>query len=321
MEKISTDLYDAIYKYLNYVCFSEKYTLHTSINYISDLNQIFKPHLNGIFIYNPPESLSFSKKVEEKGTSSPPELTSDLIKSAFDLFKPQLSKLAAVSRKRKISSLKGFSKWCLEQGFIDQDPTHSIASIKTPVKLPKYLNLDETLSYFKSLQQDFKSKPEQFRKEWLCFLFLYGCGLRVHEACQIKIKDIDIARKRTLIMGKGKKERFAIMPEFMITHISEALEQAQQHGWVYLYGEKALNTRTVSNWIRKRGLQAQIHKPVHPHMFRHSYATHLLRENTDLRHLQELLGHSSLASTQVYAHLDRDKLLQNLERFHPLSKK
>ncbi|MCO5114374.1 MAG: tyrosine-type recombinase/integrase [Bdellovibrionaceae bacterium] len=314
-------LQEAIYKYLNYVCFSQKYTHHTCTNYISDLNQLFKPFLNGIFIYNPPESLSFSKNDKKIGLMKDPLLNSEVLAHAFDLFKPSLAKLAAVSRKRKISSLKGFSKWCLEHNYIDKDPTHQIASIKTPIKLPKYLNLDETLSYFKSLKKDLKAEPEKYRNEWICFLYLYGCGLRIHEACQVEIKNIDLEQKRTLIFGKGKKERFAIMPEFMMAPIGEALDLATHNNWSYIYGEKALTPRTVANWIQRRGLKAEIHKPVHPHMFRHSYATHLLRENTDLRHLQELLGHSSLASTQVYAHLDRDQLLQSLEQFHPLSKK
>lgn len=321
MEQKKLHLQEAIYKYLNYICFSQKYTHHTCINYISDLNQLFKPYLNGIFIYNPPESLSFSKNEQKKGSNLDPLVTSSLLTEAFDRFKPQFANLAAVTRKRKISSLKGFSKWCLEYNFIDKDPTHQIASIKTPSKLPKYLNLDETLSYFKSLKKDLKSDPEKYRNEWVCFLYLYGCGLRIHEACQVEIKNIDLEHKRTLIFGKGKKERFAIIPEFMIQPLQEALSHAEHHKWKYIYGEKPLTPRTVANWIQKRGLKAEIHKPVHPHMFRHSYATHLLRENTDLRHLQELLGHSSLASTQVYAHLDRDKLLQNLERFHPLSEK
>lgn len=324
MDRISLTLLNAADKYLNYLCFSQKFTRHTCVNYISDLNQLFEPFLNGIFIYNPPESLSFSKNEQnigaKKADSFSPALSGSLLTEIFDQFKPKLSELAPVTRKRKISSLKGFSKWCYEQGFIDHDPTVNISSIKIPQRLPKYLNLDETLSYFQSIKKDFQDDPAKYRNEWICFLFLYGCGLRIHEACQIRVKNIDLAQKRVLILGKGNKERFAILPEFMVTTIENSLHLAQQQQWPFIYGPKSLIPRTVANWVNRRRVKAGIHKPVHPHMFRHSYATHLLRENTDLRHLQELLGHSSLASTQLYAHLDRDQLLRNLEQFHPLSK-
>lgn len=322
---IKTDLFESLDKYLNYLCFSGKYTPHTCLNYVSDLNQIFEQQIFGIFIYKPMKSLTFSKKAAKNGTKrtldSFPDITDKLLTEVFNDFKPKLSKLSAVSRKRKISSFKGFSKWCFENEIITTDPGKSISSIKLPQRLPKYLNLDEIISYFQNLKADFKTDPHKYRNEWISFLFLYGCGLRIHEACQIQTSNVDLKQKRTLVFGKGKKERFAIMPEFMALAIKPHLDFAQNEQWTYIYGEKPLVTRTVFNWIRKRALKAGIHKPIHPHMFRHSYATHLLREHTDLRHLQELLGHSSLTSTQVYAHLDRDQLLQNLERFHPLSKK
>ncbi len=238
-----------------------------------------------------------------------------IIKIAYDHSKQKLSTLSPTSRRRKLSSLKGFSKWCLEQELIDSDPMRSAPTTKLKELLPKYLNLDEILVYYESLRSDVENEPFKYQNELLCFLVFYGCGLRLDETCNIRSENIDLKNCRILIKGKGSTERFAILPDFVIRRLKALWTPTDN----YLYGKKALVNRTVYNWVRKRGLKAGLHKPVHPHMFRHSFATHMLREKTDLRHLQELLGHSSLVATQRYTHLDKDQILQSLESFHPLS--
>lgn len=320
------EVIEILLKYLNSLCFSGKYTAKTSLNYMSDLNQYFTPLMGGKFELNSIKSgLVFTKILHLKNSnlvnstgywaSSEAPIEALILKS-FEVAKPNLASLAAVSRRRKLSALKNFATWCVEQKILTQEPSLPNSFSKIPSRLPEYLNLDEILTYFKSIDEDFKKEPDKYKNEMLNFLVLYGCGLRTEEACQIQIKDIDFKNSRISVLGKGQKYRFAIMPEFMIQFLETKITKSDK----YIYGPKPLNPRTAYNWIKRRALKAGLHKPVHPHMFRHSYATHLLREKTDLRHLQELLGHSSLAATQRYTHLDKAQLLQSLEDFHPLSK-
>jgi site-specific recombinase XerD len=300
---------------LNFICFSGKYAPNSSLNYLSDINQAFAPFLQGHFFQDLGANCIVFKLNEGKNLNLPDSIQ-DFIKSAYNHSKSRLSALSPTTRRRKLSALKSFSRWCLEQELIETDPLRSAPSSKLPERLPEYLNLDEILLYYNCLKMDFKREPNKYKNEFLNFLVLYGCGLRTEEACHIKIKDIDWNQSRILILGKGSKERFAILPEFVKVQLQQLIDTQKS----YLYGDKPLVARTAYNWIKKRALKAGLHKPVHPHMFRHSYATHLLREKTDLRHLQELLGHSSLVATQRYTHLDKDQLLQSLESFHPLSK-
>lgn len=319
---------------------------------MSDLNQVMAPFLQGQFfeekglksiIFKPNEENNLNstnnsksaisarsnrnpintKSVEALNKPKLGYLSSNgevnyeqFIKTIVDFSKVQYSQISTASRRRKLSALKNFSRWCLEQELIKTDPLRSAPSSKLSERLPEYLNLEEILNYLKNLQQDFESQPEKYRNEFILFLVLYGCGLRIDEACHIKLADMDWSHSRISILGKGNKQRFAILPEFALIKLEKLILEKT----VYIYGDKPLLPRTAYNWIKKRGLKACLHKPVHPHMFRHTYATHLLREKTDLRHLQELLGHASLAATQRYTHLDKDQLLQSLEAHHPLSK-
>lgn len=329
------DLIGLIVNYLNYVCFSAKFAKNTGLNYFSDLNQAFYPLLGGQFTANQEIHQVIFQDFEDLKTektsstfysasqqlclinrSNFPISVTEFLDLAYENSKPRLSELSPASRRRKLSTLKNFSQWCLDQKLIERDRLRLAPSSKIPERLPEYLNLDEILIYFKSLLLDFTQEPHKYRNELLNFLVLYGCGLRTEEACHIKIKDIDFKQSRILILGKGNKERFAILPEFVKLKLEELIDPKA----TYLYGEKPLVARTAYNWIKKRGLKAGLHKPVHPHMFRHTYATHMLRGQTDLRHLQELLGHRSLLATQRYTHLDKDQLRQSLESFHPLSK-
>lgn len=151
----------------------------------------------------------------------------------------------------------------------------------------------------------------------LLFFTIYGCGLRVSEACQIKMEDINLSKRQLRILGKGGKERMAVLPGALIPILEEQKKQKNK----FLFGDKPLATRTAYDRIRKLGVAAGLLKPLHPHALRHSYATHLLSSGSDLRVLQQLMGHQSLAATELYTHLDVDQLARSMERYHPLSKK
>ena len=150
----------------------------------------------------------------------------------------------------------------------------------------------------------------------LLFYLLYGCGLRVSEACQIRWSDVFYSKNYINIEGKGGFNRKAILPG----KVKEVLQKACKGG-EFIWGEKALNPRTAYNWIRRLGTKSGLLKPLNPHALRHSYATHLLSSGSDLRVIQQLLGHKSLAATELYTHLDIHQLARSLEDHHPLSRK
>lgn len=143
-------------------------------------------------------------------------------------------------------------------------------------------------------------------------LLLYGGGLRVSEACALQWKDLVEGARSLRIRGKGGRERVVAVPE----RTWEALTALKREGATVFNG---LGERKAYEWVRQAGARAGLLKPLHPHALRHSYATHLLTSGADLRVLQELLGHRSLAATQKYTHLSLDHLARSLEKHHPLS--
>jgi integrase/recombinase XerC/integrase/recombinase XerD len=147
-------------------------------------------------------------------------------------------------------------------------------------------------------------------------LLLYGGGLRISEACSLRWSDMEMAGERSLrVAGKGGRQRVVTVPELTWS----ALQALPHEGRFVFGGECELSSRKAYEWVRQAGARAGLLKPLHPHALRHSYATHLLSSGADLRVLQELLGHRSLAATQKYTHLSLDHLARAMEKHHPLS--
>jgi site-specific recombinase XerD len=229
------------------------------------------------------------------------------------------SKLSLATRNRKLAVLKSYFKWLHQKGEIEKDISLKIQLPKVPLKVPRYLSLDETLALLKVAKSLQATDPRSL----VLLLLLYSSGLRISEACQLKWRDVISERHALRIKGKGSIER--MVP--MIRMLSQLLEQFKpnvlnQSIWLDIPKEKSiLSTRTAYTLIRKLGQQAALSKPIHPHALRHSFATHLLTDGADLKHIQELLGHSSLATTQKYTHLDLDQLAISLELNHPMNRK
>ncbi|MEM7645303.1 MAG: tyrosine-type recombinase/integrase, partial [Pseudomonadota bacterium] len=237
------------------------------------------------------------------------DLRSDLQNSLRELppMKPK-------TRKRKLSSLQGFLGWLKAHHKVDLlIPLDR--SGRTPQQIPHFISVDECLAVVSWLKE---KAPENSKTQRQCLLFslLYGCGLRVSEACLIQWQDLELNRGRVKVLGKGHRERFAIIPRGLLTF----LHKQPQEG-AFLWGERPLPTRTAYELIRQLGKQVGLIHPLHPHALRHSYATHLLSSGSDLRVLQQLLGHLSLSATELYTHLDIDQMAQTMENCHPLSKK
>ena len=310
----------AAVKYLKYLINSKAASIHTSKSYATDLNQFLQPLRSGKIYFRPtehgPEILWEQAKTHAMGNSTqslePPPLL-ELARMA----QRSWSALSPATRNRKTACLKGFLNWLYAEGWVDEEIAPQLISPKVPKKVPHFISVDEAMALIRAVQNDTKSpdrkERDQAERDLLLILLLYGGGLRVSEACELKWKDVSTARRTLRILGKGSRERIITLPQICI----EALSQAPKHG-DFVFGETAINPRKAYEIVRQRGRSAQLLKPLNPHALRHSYATHLLSDGTDLRILQELLGHQSLSATERYLHLSLDALARTLENSHPM---
>jgi len=232
--------------------------------------------------------------------------------------------LSAHSQARIISGIKSFFRFLLFEEIINDDPTTLIDTPKLGRKLP------DTLSYHEIeaiLAQIDHSKPEGTRNRAMLET-LYSSGLRVSELINLKLSNIyfDIGFLR--ILGKGSKERLVPIGRPAMKHINIYLDNIRCHVTIEKGFEnitflnrrgKRLSRVMVFNIIKDLVAKAGIKKNVSPHTFRHSFATHLIEGGADLRAVQEMLGHESITTTEIYTHLDRDYLKQVIREFHPRS--
>jgi integrase/recombinase XerD len=235
--------------------------------------------------------------------------------------------MSAHSQARILSGLKGFYKYLLFEEMIDKDPTALIEGPKLGRKLP------DTLSYLeieKLLQAIDLSKPEGGRNRAMLEV-LYSSGLRVSELVDLKLNNIhsDIGFLR--VIGKGNKERLVPIGrdalKFLKVYTDEirgrAPHKPPQKGFeavVFLNRNgRKLTREMIFMIIKDLAVQIGLKKSISPHTFRHSFATHLIEGGADLRAVQEMLGHESITTTEIYTHLDRDYLRQVIQEFHPRS--
>lgn len=218
------------------------------------------------------------------------------------------------SRQRKASSIKAFLDWLFQKKYLSAPLNERIETSKVPVKIPHFISVDEVLAVFdfvKNDTQELSKKPY-----YLALLFLlYGGGLRISEACRIQWRDLSADGSRVCVTGKGDKERWIALP----AQATKAIFALSRTG-AYLWGERPLPERRAYAWVRHLGKAAHLKAPLNPHALRHSFATHLVSAGINLRTLQELMGHSSLASTEKYLHLSLDHLARTIDAHHPLSK-
>jgi site-specific recombinase XerD len=224
-----------------------------------------------------------------------------------------LSHYSPATRARKIAALKNFLHWAYEENYLEEDLTTTFGKTKVPRRLPHYLSADEAILLWKKTAEDVSS--DGYRDQ-LIFLLMYGSGLRVSEVAGAETRRVNLQKGVIEVLGKGKKWRWIPMldeAKRVFSHVSgERFVFENDEGF-------ALNVRTLHRRIRQMGLKAGLSRPLHPHMLRHSFATHLLESGANLRTIQELLGHSSLQTTERYTHITIDKLAQTLEDKHPVN--
>ena len=230
--------------------------------------------------------------------------------------------LSASSQSRIISGVKSFFRYCVLEQIVSVDPTSLLEAPKQKRTLPDTLSFEEIESMIAAIDL---SKPEGTRNKAMLET-LYSCGLRVSELIGLKISQLYLELDYIRVRGKGDKERLVPIGKDASRYIKLYQEQIRIHQNPVkgmediLFLNKrgtALSRVMVFYIIRALAKQAGINKAVSPHTFRHSFATHLVEGGADLRAVQEMLGHASITTTEIYTHLDRDFLRKTLEQFHP----
>jgi len=225
---------------------------------------------------------------------------------------------------RKISSLRSFYKFLLRSNKIKNNPCSSISLPKKEKLLPQFLEESEVAKILDlPVENNFNNLRDKAILETL-----YSCGLRISELVNLNYNDIDFFSEMIHVYGKGSKERLVPIGEKAIIAIKrylpfreEVIKRRHKSGdtlalFVNKYGER-LSTRYVRRIVDKYIQLASIKKKISPHVLRHTFATHMLNAGCDLRAIQEMLGHTSLATTQVYTHVSLDKIKKEYRRAHP----
>jgi integrase/recombinase XerD len=234
--------------------------------------------------------------------------------------------MTASSQARIISGIKAFYKYCLLENISRIDPTVLLEAPKLRRALPDVLSYDEIE---KIIGQIDLSKPEGGRNKSILDT-MYSCGLRVSEAVNLKISQLYLDVGFIRVLGKGDKERLVPIGSSAINHLTIYIKQIRVHTQpkpgnedIVFLNNRGSKLSRVMIFLIIKGLvkKAGINKTVSPHTFRHSFATHLVEGGADLRAVQEMLGHESITTTEIYTHLDREFLKKTLENFHPAFRK
>ncbi len=230
--------------------------------------------------------------------------------------------LLSISISRNLSVIKSFYRFLLTEGTIYSDPTANLESIRIGKRLPRFLSQVEVE---RLLNQPDTSTLLGLRDKAIIEI-LYATGLRESEIIGVNIDDIDLEVCYIRVMGKGGKERIVPVGEMAVEAIKKYLESGRER----LKRRKYENTKLFLNWygrplsrmgvwkiVRKYAVKAGITKPVSPHIFRHSFATHLLENDADLRSIQQMLGHAKISTTQIYTHINQSRLKAIHTKYHP----
>ncbi len=290
-----------IQSFLDYLKFEKRYSVHTLVSYTTDLVDFFdflemQYGIRGLLEIQPAIVRSWLAALKEKG-------------------------LGSASLNRKISTLKSFFKFQLKTGVIEQSPMAQVISPKTGRRLPVFVKEEEV----KKLAATLNSSAEDWKSlnaKMLVAIF-YATGMRLSELTGLKESQVDFERQQIKVLGKGNKERVIPVSPEIIAVIRDYQQlkkkEFEQPGEFLLVTEKGkkIYPRYAWNLVNRALGEASTLDKKSPHVLRHSFATHLMNHGADLNAVKELLGHSSLAATQVYTHNTIEKLRDIHKKAHP----
>jgi integrase/recombinase XerC len=229
---------------------------------------------------------------------------------------------SARSIQRRLSALRSFCTFLLREGVLTANPATDIHAPKAPKRLPATLDVDQMTQLL-----SFRTDEQLGVRDQAIMELFYSSGLRLAELTGLDLQDLDLRDRTVRVMGKGSRARILPVGRYAVTALTRwlaersSLASADQGALFVSARGRRLGARSVQRrieaWALRRGLP--IH--VHPHMFRHSFATHLLESSQDLRGVQELLGHANIATTQIYTHLDFQHLAKIYDAAHPRARR
>lgn len=291
---------DALDQFLRYIQLEKNFSVHTVREYEFDLKD-FLSFLNS-------EGITNLEEVE-------------YIHARLYITKLYDEKKARTSISRKISSIRSFFKFLNREFNLDDSPFRSLYHPKKEKRLPNFFYEEELSQLF---ERNVGTDNKSIRNMALLEL-LYATGIRVSECTSIELEDLDFHYSIIRVMGKGRKERIIPFGQYAHEALSKYIEdvrpklmKSEKHNKLFVNmrgGE--LTPRGVRYILEEMIKNASMHTKIYPHMLRHSFATHLLNHGADLRTVQELLGHSSLSSTQVYTHVTKEHLRNTYMNTHP----
>lgn len=287
--------------FIKYISYEKRYSQHTVSSYLNDLNQ-FSQYLSSNF-----QTLNLQESTQL--------MVRSWILSLMD------SGITPKSVNRKIASLRSYYKFLLKRELISKDPTAKVKLLKTPKQLPNFVDESELSNLLD--HAEFPNDFEGQRKKLILELF-YGTGIRLSELIGLLDTNVDLAKKTIKVLGKRNKERIIPISESLCEVISNykkvkktSLENVHSNFLIVNNnGEQSypmMIQRVVKSYLK--GLKSIDKKS--PHVLRHTFATHLLNKGADLNAVKDLLGHTSLAATQVYTHNSLDKLKSVFDQAHP----
>ena len=290
-------LNQVVQQYLDYLAYNKRYSVHTINAYARDMQRLI-------------ETLA------DQGHGTWADAQADTIRDA--MVTARKTHLAPKSIQRILSSWRSFFTYLLQQNLVKLNPVDGIRAPKSPRKLPNSLDPDQISQV---LNATIVSDDPMAMRDKAMLELTYSCGLRLAELASLNIFDIDLTDASLIVTGKGNKTRQLPIGRQAIVALKSWL---QQRGQLKCFDANALFINHRGMRMGVRGIQmrmanmAAAHgQHIHPHMLRHSFASHLLQSSGDLRAVQELLGHSNISTTQVYTHLDYQHLAKVYDKAHP----
>jgi integrase/recombinase XerC len=285
--------------FLAYLQFEKRYSMHTITAYSNDLIQFFD------FVATQYECMPYD------------QITGTMVRSWLASMKEE--DMTGKTLNRKISSLKSFYKYQIQQGQLTKSPMETVISPKISKRLPSFVAENDMEQLFLNLS--FAEGWKGYTEKMVIQLF-YATGMRLSELIQCKENQLDVSKKIIKVLGKGNKERILpLSPELALElkkYISQKPEEANGNPYLFVNEKgKALQPKAVYTFVKFYLSQVTTLQKKSPHVLRHSFATHLMNNGADLNAVKELLGHSSLAATQVYTHNTIEKLKEVFSKAHP----
>ena len=232
--------------------------------------------------------------------------------------------IARNSQSRMLSGIRSFCKYLRVENIMEGNPVELVEAPKPQRKLPDVLTVDEISAIIGAVDL---SRREGVRNKAMLEV-LYSCGLRVTELCELQLSKVDFIDRVVQVVGKGNKERIvpigstalAAIDDYLAQYRADIIPMKGHEDTLFLGRQgRGLSRQMAFTMLRRVAIHAQVRKSISPHTFRHSFATHLLEAGADLRAVQEMLGHAQIATTEIYTHLDRRFLRDQIDSFHPPS--